>query len=150
MREILFRGKTLEENPRWVKGYYTFDHKPWIDVKDGNNFCIFDSREIDPSTLGEFTGLYDRNGVRVFEGDILRISKETDPLGNYYYPKVPYPCNVIVKWDFCAWNWETITKDKRYISFPYAWGHYSCEVIGNVYDNPELLEEAQNDDRPSI
>lgn len=36
--------------------------------------------------------------------------------------------------------WETLCEDKRYISFPNAWCHYECEILGNIHDNPELLE----------
>jgi uncharacterized phage protein (TIGR01671 family) len=92
------------------------------------------------STAGQFTGLADKNGKKVFEGDILKIAKESDGTGYYYFPPIDYPVNVVVKWDMCAWMWETLCEDKRYIGFPEAWCHYLCEVIGNIHDNPELLE----------
>ena len=82
----------------------------------------------------------DKNGKKVFEGDILKIARVSDSIGSYYYPPLVYPVNVVVRWDMCAWNWETICKDKRYIHFPDAWCHYECEVIGNIHDNPELIE----------
>ena len=65
----------------------------------------------------------------------MRITKTTDGLGCYYTPPLEYPVNAVVKWDFCAWMWETLCEDKRYISFPNAWCHYECEVIGNIHDN---------------
>lgn len=142
MREILFRAKTVGDNPKWVEGYYAFDWTHWIECKSiEHSECLWE--KIKPETLCEFTGIYDKNGVRVFEGDILKIYIASDVLSTYYYPEVPYPCNVVVKWSFCAWTWETITRGKRYILFPDAWCHSSCtyEVLGNIYDNPELLEE---------
>lgn len=152
MREILFRGKHLlrdaNDKEAWVYGrlLYHANENPELaqiatDGVDENGLRSL--YVVDASTVGQYTGLRDRNGNKVFEGDILKIYQKSDALGTYFYPEVPYPCNVIVKWDFCAWMWETITKDKRYISFPDAWCHYSCEVIGNIYDNPELLEEGK-------
>lgn len=143
MREILFRAKTAStDNPEWVEGCYTFDGTHWIEHKLAIECPEYDwvSTPINPETLGQFTGTYDRNNVRVFEGDILKIYQKSDAFG--YYPEVPYPCNVVVKWGLCAWVWETITQYKRHILFPDAWCRSSCtyEVIGNIYDNPELLE----------
>ena len=98
------------------------------------------THEVDRETVGQYTGLNDKNGKRIFEGDILRIAKISDGLGSCYHPPLDYPVNVVVKWDLCAWMWETLCEDKRYISFPNAWCHYECEIIGNIHDNPELLE----------
>lgn len=142
MKEILFRAKTINDNPKWVYGYYAKTAHD-IGIPSGIPIIVDDNGDwdkIDPETLCQFTGLYDKDGTRVFEGDILQISKRRGVLGAYYDSDIPNPCNVTVKWDWCAWMWEMISKDKRYISFPNAWCHYYCEVIGNIYDNPELLE----------
>ena len=93
-----------------------------------------------PETVGQYTGLTDKNGRKIFEGDILKIARVSDSIGSYYHPPLNYPVNVVVKWDMCAWMWETLCEDKRYIHFPDAWCHYECEVIGNIHDNPELLK----------
>lgn len=158
MREILFRGKRLD-NGEWVDGYL-YEHEPAFvgiasenDVTEPSKWFIARTGfadwnmprqvvfvEVDTSTVGQYTGLKDKNGNRVFEGDILHISKISDGLGGYYQPPLDYPVNVAVKWDLCAWMWETLCEDKRYISFPDAWCQYECEVIGNIHDNPELLE----------
>ena len=153
MREIIFRGKRLD-NGEWVEGVFLNDRDGAfyicpavgdISYGDGGNRrkigCWY---KVDPSTIGQYTGLKDKNGKKIFEGDILHIAKIADGLGGYYQPPLDYPVNVVVKWDLCAWMWETLCEDKWYISFPDAWCHYECEVIGNVHDNPELLkEEAQ-------
>ena len=137
MREILFRGKR-PGNGEWAHGFLVkmFGAYHIIDKDDENT-----AYEVIPETVGQYTGLKDKNGNRIFEGDILHIAKIADGLGGYYQPPLDYPVNVVVKWDLCAWIWETLCEDKRYISFPDAWCHYECEVIGNITDNPELLDK---------
>lgn len=142
MREILFRGKRTI-NGDWVYGDFVRGNerkslRDSIFVYDSETQS-FNDYEINPSTLGQYTGLKDKNGNRVFDGDILHISKIADGLGGYYQPPLDYPVNVVVKWDLCAWMWETLCEDKRYISFPDSWCHYECDIIGNIHDNPELL-----------
>ena len=153
MREILFRGKRID-NGEWLEGFIvssrenTYPNGFEMITVDGINYDELDSYipdfisyAVDPSTVGQYTGLKDKNGKRIFEGDILHIAKIADGLGGYYQPPLDYHVNVVVKFDLCAWMWETLCEDKRYISFPDAWCHYECEVIGNITDNPELLEK---------
>lgn len=149
MREILFRGKERSFKNEWVYGGIV--HQTDYYGKDVNRFFIIDGTttqdydigyeiEVIPETVGQFTGLCDKNGAKIFEGDILKIAKGIDTFGDsFYYPPLEYPVNVVVKYDLCAWMWETIEENKYYISFPNAWCHYQSEVIGNIYDNPELL-----------
>ena len=151
MREILFRGKRID-NGDWVDGclaaYDLICQNYPEDISNATGEYYGQTPyvgfvEVDTETVGQFTGLMDKNGRGIFEGDILHISKIADGLGAYYQPPFDYPVNVAVKWDLCAWMWETLCEDKRYISFPDAWCHYECEIIGNIHDNPELLEDAE-------
>ena len=137
MREILFRGKRIETG-EFAYGFLVkmFGAYHIIDKDDENT-----AYEVIPETVGQYTGLKDKNGKRIWEGDILHIAKIADGLGGYYQPPLDYHVNVVVKFDLCAWMWETLCEDKRYISFPDAWCHYECEVIGNITDNPELMEK---------
>ena len=131
MREILFKAK------RWRDGKGVYGDlnnlQDSVIIHWYNNGCRV-SDEVDPSTVCQYTGLTDKNGKKIFEGDVLKIAKKSDGLGAYFFPPLEYPVNVMVKWDMCAWMWETLGEDKYYISFPNAWCHYECEVIGNIHD----------------
>ena len=145
MREILFRGKRTI-NGDWVYGDFVRGNerkslRDSIFVYDSETQS-FNDYEINPPTLGQYTGLNDKNGKRIWEGDILHIAKIADGLGGYYHPPLDCPVNVVVKWDLCAWMWETLCENKRYISFPDALCHYECEIIGNIHD--KKLEDFEN------
>ena len=131
MREILFKAKRWRDG-KWVYGDLN-NLQDSVIIHWYNNGCQV-SDEVDPSTVCQYTGLTDKNGKKIFEGDVLKIAKKSDGLGAYFFPPLEYPVNVMVKWDMCAWMWETLGEDKYYISFPNAWCHYECEVIGNIHD----------------
>lgn len=141
-REILFRGFHSCDGPdtivvdgekvkgKWIEGYLWSKRTIGVTSPCGN----LDEVVVLPSTVGQYSGLTDNAGNKVFEGDILKIAKAMDGMGGYYYPPLEYPVNVEVKWNLCGWMWETLGADKYYIGFPDAWCHYNCEVIGTVFD----------------
>lgn len=132
MREILFRGKR-KDNSEWVYGNYA------VTDNNGKQHFIFQNKafefEVDPETVGQFTGLTDDNGKKIFEGDILGITND-DP--DYdYITKVYLDCDTL-----CV---DVQGQDYDYTSIGFAieiWDDEcdQVEVIGNIYDNPELLE----------
>lgn len=127
-REILFRGKRVD-NGEWVEGFYSaeeynpmtckIEHIPRIQQIGS---CA--SYGIEPETTGQYTGLTDKNGRKIFEGDILKR-------GDHKY---------VVEWcDDCAmFVLPCITDETLESDFTVFYG-YDFEVIGNAYDNPELL-----------
>lgn len=153
-REILFKAKDVDTG-KWVEGslvYYKAGEKYFIITDNDFQWGMYgrysydgDFTEIDETTICQYTGLTDKNGNKIWENDVLKIARTSDSIGEYYYPPLDYPVNVVVKWDLCAWMWETIEKRKHYISFPDAWCHYEAEVIGNIFDNPELLKGSEEE-----
>lgn len=178
MREILFRGKRVD-NGEWVYGYYV----PYVYEAQGGDFTrdrtghfilpkkgddeqreddIFEM--VDPKTVGQFTGLLDRNGKRIWEGDVI-VQRQSD---RPYSEKRKY-CDVImlVSWNsgvnVCDndFNNEALAKDPSCFNMqPCFWGKViynekgygcctwsefsRCEVIGNIHDNPEILTQTFN------
>lgn len=125
MREILFRGKRTD-NGEWVHGYIC--RYGWIGKE--KDYIIPDyasalyTAEIDPETVGQYTGLTDMNGRKIFEGDTVWNSYDED------YGKVEWD-NDMAKFII---TFPTFTVD-----FANVYGE-ELEIVGNVYDNPELLK----------
>ena len=128
MREILFRGKRID-NGEWVEGYFVNlwlmhyqKHQPII---TDNNAVSYD---VDPSTVGQYTGLCDKNGKKIFEGDIVKTDKFSEPNRQY-----------IIKYDL---QFGAFIGQDRYnlyfVTFDDDSGEF--EVIDNIHDNPELLK----------
>lgn len=129
MRKILFRGKRVD-NGEWVYGsllkqageYISKDevtpNECWICGMRGEKALIVSE------TIGQYTGLKDLHGTRIFEKDIVRI----------YYP-FDDPEGCVVSWSKEGARWDFGGCD-AYFCTPSK----NCEVIGNIHDNPELLK----------
>jgi uncharacterized phage protein (TIGR01671 family) len=135
MREILFKAKRVN-NGEWVEGYYLRDqyHIGGKDIifyrKDSDRFTVYTDR-IDIGTLCQFTGLCDKNGKKIWENDILMAH-----LDESYPEDVTYET---VEWNVAGWvGHETGSVDRQYLN-KFDLEHY--EVVGNIFNNPELLQE---------
>ena len=147
MREILFRGKRVD-NGEWIKGYYcrfgwTGQEKHYIIPHYSSDGMPM---EIDPDTVGQYTGLTDKNGVKIFEGDIVSYQFDNDdcPLPNKNTKKR------IGRIFFSDWRASySVTAGKNGCDsintnlYGYVRNGNRVEVIGNIRDNPELLEESK-------
>ena len=126
MREIIFRGKRLDDG-EWISGNL------FVSDTDGRAYILAGSRtvtiewEIDPSTVGQYTGLKDKHGKKIFEGDILLLD-DIKGIVNYgtgcFCVKLPCP-------DYLYRNNPAI--DMVLNEYP------GLEIIGNAHDNPELI-----------
>ena len=134
MREILFRGKRVD-NGEWVYGDLQHDY-------NGEPRCISDycgANPVDPSTVGQYTGLKDKNGKRIFEGDIVCsiYSKKNYPVcfGEYTYIN-----DYGDEENACGW----CNKEPGFAYYT-AMGNTECwaVVVGNIHDPSELMEEKQ-------
>lgn len=137
-REVAFRGKRCSDG-KWVYGFYVESktswrghkpHKSWIvpdAISNGGFFNVLGRYAVKDDTVGQFTGLRDKNGKRVFEGDVVHVVWQ-DPM-------------------FCQWHERTVLVEFKYGRFtvyqlkPFEHSDKRYfEVIGNIYKNPELLD----------
>jgi len=128
MREIIFRGQR-KDNKEWVEGYFVGKANKTFFSPAEDSTQIIDNdlwwHEVLPETVGQFTGLYDKNGRRIFEDDIVTNGKGHKGRITWYT-------------EHCAFMIYSITENKVY--WLYDNDFSVIEVIGNVADNPELLE----------
>ena len=145
MREILFKAKQID-NGEWIEGSL-------IDLDIDSGYCyivqpykkasilpiiflITDRMKlVDPETLCQFTGLYDRYGNKIWENDILMAH-----LDESYPEDTTYET---VEWGFAGWvTHEANSTDRQYLD-EFDTEHF--EVVGNIFDNPELLQEESDE-----
>lgn len=141
MREILFRGKRID-NGEWVEGgivHQTDFYGDSIDryfIIDGTETddVIGPAYQVDPSTISEFTGLTDKNGKKIFEGDILQIYEGSEDDGYKIREVYSYRGVLCVDYETSEWDFNAL-------AFLDSDNVFTFEVIGNIHDNPELLED---------
>ncbi|MCC2125289.1 YopX family protein [Hominiventricola filiformis] len=152
MREILFRGKRID-NGEWVEGYYV----KALDMYDKEIHTIFDTATtfyscgetsgfelVDQETIGQYTGFTDKNGKKIWENDIISYQRDNDDcpfpnkdtkkrLGKVFYQGF--------RSTFAIGMGRNGSRSINDDLWKYVQNGNRVEVIGNRFDNPELLEE---------
>ena len=133
MREILFRGKDVATG-LWFEG-------DLVRKRDGNP-CIrfwraycYSGRDVFRSTVSQFTGFFDKKGKRIFEGDILRSVYPDEP----FEPAVVFE---VVYWNN-GWYQANGGEEGMFDDMRQDYLNEYSEVVGNIWDNPELLTEGE-------
>ena len=133
MREILFRGKRLD-NGEWVYGLLCRVGDTYANIRRMDTEVLY---SVLTNTIGQFTGLTDKNGKKIFEGDILTIVHKYQS---------PFDDDTNEYTDITT---DVVFFDDEGLCFSYGKSPFLCvvdnvtaeyEVIGNIHDNPEMLE----------
>ncbi|MEG2541089.1 MAG: YopX family protein [Clostridia bacterium] len=126
MREILFRAKRVD-NGEWVEGYYWQNEvgNHFIRVTTLSGEYVLRDYEVFHETVGQFTGLKDRKGTRIFNGDILERGQNSFIYGVHFYNGGYHIIDA---------DGNTIKPTQKAVSY------MQVEIIGNIHDNPELIE----------
>lgn len=134
MREILFRGKQID-NGEWTQGYYLFCTRGKAYIYWGTVNDVPIMKEVNPETVCQYIGIDDENGIEIFENDIVAYTDtystengiaKSDCIGKIVWDEEEACFHVMER--LSAESWE---------------GLQECCVIGNIFDNPELLDEEE-------
>lgn len=154
MRDIEFRGKRTD-NGEWVEGYYAHLHKTTYCVKEDCDAhpenelhrMIFEREQdwglpnyhlqvdVDPETVGQYTGLKDKNGTKIFDGDIVLVPY-IDLIFKCTWDDTSLSERAIVRYVDGMFYVEYIESGDKF-TLSVMKGH--MKIVGNIYDNPELL-----------
>ena len=143
MREILFHGKRADSG-EWVEGdllQIKYHNKPIIECKIMPQTPVSSAYPVLPETVGQYTGLTDKNGKRIFEGDIVKTHYANAQKSDFIEQVVFH------NGKFCAYfsnqlckQWVNLYDGTEHLPQDKSVYMDSVEVIGNIHDNPELME----------
>ena len=134
MREILFRGKRKLGN-EWVEGSL---HTEKFTDDEEYLCCEINQCDVYPETVGQYTGLTDKNGKKIFEGDIVKYKYSGSFINNIEDGE--YITEEIKTVKFCDGMLYPIPFVEYCADSYYSHGLFDFEVIGNIHDNPDLLK----------
>ena len=146
MREILFRGKS-SYSCEWVEGYFSMEvggipYIQWLEYDDKYHEEVVEECAVILDTVGQYTGLKDKNGTRIFEGDIVKITGfHTTAIAAVKYGSRSEKST--------SWGWYFDDNDGHtyHLESQAFCKDYNAIIIGNIHDNPELLKGVKSDER---
>lgn len=155
MRTIKFRGKRCD-NSEWVCGYYVgctetwkggHFHKSWIITSarsNGGFFALQGRYPVQDQTIGQFTGMHDKNGKEIYEGDIIKYTRYN--FKSEYLKEEKIEEIYVVFWNeskhafYCHTEFENGGGSSGFLVFEDERAEKNeIEIVGNIHDNPELL-----------
>ena len=134
MRDYLFRGKRID-NGEWVEGCGIIATENWVSIFTviddiDENSSEVNEIEVIPDTVGQYTGLKDKNGTKIFEGDIVKSCEYDDVYFVKYFDNDNYSAfDCVPDVPLCECN-----------GLSYLVNEEGCKVIGNIYDDKEILD----------
>ena len=154
IREVIFRGKQTD-NGEWIEGAYSPFHLNFGEREEKPHIIIIsDDEDIDglwceviPETVGQYTGLTDKNGVRIFEGDILDVSSDVAYGGvavhrlGYFVVEYHDGCFMKSALDDPQLSFFDNAKRKGLYHFISTDIH---KIVGNIHDNPDILKGGED------
>lgn len=135
MREIKFRGKTVHhfDHGRWVYGGVSHNAISWV-IHEYRKDMLVNGEYVDPETLCQYIGIHDVNGQQIYEGDVV----------TYSFPDDDYENEGIVWFNYkkCAFEiFVSIQIGPKLLWTGISFECTSTEVIGNIFDNPDLRDQ---------
>lgn len=145
MREILFRGKSNGGIDKWIEGTGVFNDgiNTWISFNEPNHAIAYGIKHhiVLPETVGQYTGLTDKNGKKIFEGDMIKpFDDEIDKMVVEFRHGQFLLCSYGERGYMAEYGWEESGNYGCFEAEPLSSYGDDIEVIGNIHDNPELLK----------
>lgn len=129
MRKVKFRGKRMD-NDAWVYGYLIGEDAIVGEIVDWDSeyFCTEFWYKVDPETVGQYTGLKDNNGRKIYKGDIVRWSYSDGALPHW------------IEWSDINAGFAIVSDSEGHRMYEFDMSDlHEAELIGNIYDNPEII-----------